>query len=272
MPEAIKTLQRALEREVHDSSANTVTPPASLSRRNSKAPALKRTMSDRRPDVHRRFSKRTSTTAKPVAREGTIDSHTSSSSEGRTRDTLDREFIESGIDALRRVSLSGRGGKVVEKSLPSWTITRYEVDREEKIGIGFFSDVFRGTWRSPHTLTARTVAIKVLAPTTPRKLFVREISIWKTLDHPNVLELYGASSASGDPPWFFVSPYYKNGSLVYYLKKTFSEGSGPGSARFGNKASVDLLKMMHEVSKGMQYLHSRGVLRKIFLAWSILTA
>jgi hypothetical protein len=50
-----------------------------------------------------------------------IDSSSSSSSghsSERRRDTLDREFIESGIDALRRMS---RG---VETSLPSWTITK----------------------------------------------------------------------------------------------------------------------------------------------------
>ena len=54
-------------------------------------------------------------------------------------------------------------------TLPSWTITRYEVERDEKIGMGFFSDVYRGTWRS------RVVAIKVLAPTTPRELFKNEV-------------------------------------------------------------------------------------------------
>jgi abelson tyrosine-protein kinase 1 len=44
----------------------------------------------------------------------------------------------------------------------------------------------------------------VLAETTPRNIFLREVKIWKSLDHPNVLELFGASSASGDPPWFLV--------------------------------------------------------------------
>ena len=82
------------------------------------------------------------------------------------RDTLDREFIETGIDALRRLSGAGAAS-----ALPSWTITRYEVNRDEKIGLGFFSDVYRGTWRS------RTVAIKVLAPTTPRQLFLHEVSV-----------------------------------------------------------------------------------------------
>ncbi|KAI0701586.1 hypothetical protein C8Q76DRAFT_697968 [Earliella scabrosa] len=44
-------------------------------------------------------------------------------------------FIETGIDALRR--LSGAGAA----ALPSWTITRYEMNRDEKIGLGFFLDV-----------------------------------------------------------------------------------------------------------------------------------
>ena len=74
------------------------------------------------------------------------------------------------------------------------------------------------------------------------------MSIWKTLQHRNVCELLGASSASSDPPWFFVSPYYKCGSLVTYLKGLTSLDS------------VDLLKMIHEIAKGMAYLHSKGVL------------
>lgn len=46
-------------------------------------------------------------------------------------------------------------------NLPSWTITRYEVDRDAKIGLGFFSDVYKGTWRS------KAVAIKGACPPPP---------------------------------------------------------------------------------------------------------
>lgn len=186
-------------------------------------------------------------------------------------------------------------------------VSSYEVDREQKIGIGFFSDVYKGTWKG------KTVAIKVLAETTPRKLFVHEVEIWKTLKHPNVLELYGASSASGDPPWFFVSPYLKNGSLVEHLKRldesakasghwtgsnfsgggssgirsnrgrtaTFPNwdgwrGGGPGGSpkrdtlgspgmRMGSDESAipkehNLFRYMLEIAKGIEYLHSNGVL------------
>jgi abelson tyrosine-protein kinase 1/abelson tyrosine-protein kinase 2 len=158
MPEAIKTMQRALEHVVDDGrieadeSSFTLPSPSS--------PEDMRVSAD--------------------------------SSSGGSGDTLDREFIETGIDALRRLSTGADLG------LPSWTITRYEVDLEAKIGFGFFSEVYRGTWRQ------HTVAIKVLAETTPRKIFVHEVEIWKKLYHPNVLELLGASSATGDPPWFLV--------------------------------------------------------------------
>ena len=111
---------------------------------------------------------------------------------GASHDTLDREFIVTGIDALRRLS------KGVDLGLPSWTITQFEVELEEIVGFGSFSEVFRGTWRK------HTVAIKVLDKTTPRNIFLKEVKIWKSLHHPNVLELVGASSASGEPPWFLV--------------------------------------------------------------------
>ncbi|THH30137.1 hypothetical protein EUX98_g4033 [Antrodiella citrinella] len=234
MPEALKTLQRALEKVVEQQETDEhaqaevaavevpkVTEPGADLVRSSTVVSTQSASTDR---------SRTTTT-------------TSASSKSRSRssrDTLDQEFIESGIESLRRLSVTFSDSPLPLSSLPSWTITRYEVDRDAKIGMGFFSDVYRGRWRT------RQVAIKVLAETTPRRLFIHEVGIWKTLKHTNVLELLGASSTTGDPPWFFVSPYLKNGSLVGYLKSTDGE--------------VDLLKMIHEISKGMTYLHGKGVL------------
>ncbi len=227
MPEVIKTMQRALERVVEDG----------------------RLEADE--------SGLTPSSQGHLEGQGLQLSSTDSGS-GSSGDTLDREFIETGIDALRRLSTG------TDLGLPSWTITRYEVDLEAKVGLGFFSEVYRGTWRQ------HTVAIKVLAETTPPKIFVHEVKIWKQLYHPNVIELLGASSAIGDPPWFLVgtllplksksklgltlhqqvSKYYARGSLVKYLK-------GLSDSEY---AKVDTLKMIHEISKGMAYLHKEGVL------------
>jgi abelson tyrosine-protein kinase 1/abelson tyrosine-protein kinase 2 len=235
MPEAIKTMQRALEHVVDDGrieadeSSLTLASPSS-------------------PEDHFEGAR---------VQQPSADSGSDSSG-----DTLDCEFIETGIDALRRLSTGA------DLELPSWTITQYEVDLEAKIGIGFFSEVYRGNWQQ------YTVAIKVLAETTPRKIFVHEVEIWKKLCHPNVIELLGASSGTGDPPWFLVgalllwdqnrglsirpdltlrqqvSKYYSRGSLVKYLK-------GLSGAEY---ARVDTLKTIHEISNGMAYLHKEGVL------------
>jgi len=224
MPEAIKTLQRALESEVEKEQDPEVAMIEDVEVFSEEAESLDPTGS---PTSRRSGSSH--------SKKLTIDS-TASARARASRDTLDREFLESGIEALTRMS------KGTELSLPPWTITKWEVDREEKIGIGFFSDVYKGTWRG------MAVAIKMLAPTTSRKLFVHEVEIWRTLLHPNVLELFGASSTSGEPPWFFVSPYMKNGSLVKYLKNVEPH------------SQVNLLKMIYEVGLGMAYLHERDVL------------
>ena len=164
MPETIKTLERALEGLIESAELDTEESTTAL-----------QTTHEEAGRAHGPFV----VPGKTAARHGGAD-------------TLDRKFIETGIHALRRLS------KGVDLGLPSWTITRFEIDLEAKIGVGYFSDVYRGTWRN------HTVAVKVLSETTPRKIFLREVGIWKTLYHPNVLELFGASSASGDPPWFLV--------------------------------------------------------------------
>lgn len=167
MPEAIKTLQRALEKEVE----------REREREEAEAKAEEEAVLVEAATAAAQAAKVNTVViaGATLSRSATVASRASETSESTTasssrrttaapRDTLDREFIETGIDALRR--LSG-----AEVRLPSWTITRYEVEREEKIGLGFFSDVYRGTWRS------QVVAIKVLAPTTPRELFVHEVSV-----------------------------------------------------------------------------------------------
>ncbi|KAJ6608478.1 hypothetical protein B0H10DRAFT_1815660 [Mycena sp. CBHHK59/15] len=241
MPEALKTLQRALERAgvVHAAAPLPAAPTPQAAAPLPPAPPGHTARGAPQPQ-------RSATLA------SSDSSGTSSTSSGLARDTLDREFIEGGIDALRRMS---KGGAM----LPSWTITRYEVDRDVKIGMGFFSDVYRGTWR------ARTVAVKCLAAATPRGVFLREVNIWKALAHPHVLALYGASAATGAGPWFFVCPYERFGSLSGFLRRVALEGEAARGGREG-----DLLRFVHEVAKGMEYLHDRGVLHGDLKAANVL--
>ena len=106
MPDAIKTLQRALEHITERDDDGVEAPPG-------KGVVLAKVV-----------KKVNNNEVEGLKRSRTVistdSSNTSSSghSSERRRDTLDREFIESGIDCLRRMS---RG---IETSLPSWTITK----------------------------------------------------------------------------------------------------------------------------------------------------
>jgi abelson tyrosine-protein kinase 1 len=159
IPDAIKTLERALEHIIEDRQVDTTALP-SQEAGNDNGPSLK------------------------LEPGNTGASHSSV-------DPLDREFIVNGIGAMQSLS------KGTDRS---WAITWSEIDTAKSIGSGSFKEVFRSTWHKD------TVAVKVLDKTAPRETFQREVKIWKSLFHPNVLELLGASSASDDsePPWFLV--------------------------------------------------------------------
>ena len=105
MPEAIKTLQRALEKEV-----GVVVDGRKGSTVVAQTPV---------PDGDAVNAEASRSSVAGLARANTIASRESGGSGASAKDTLDREFIESGIDVLRRMS---RGAEI---NLPSWTITRY---------------------------------------------------------------------------------------------------------------------------------------------------
>ncbi|KAH7882518.1 hypothetical protein F5I97DRAFT_1982693, partial [Phlebopus sp. FC_14] len=126
----------------------------------------------------------------------------------------------------------------------------YAIDTERQIGAGTCSKVYLGRWQQ------QTVAIKVLATTAPRSLDLCELEVWRSLRHHNVLPLYEASGASGPYPWFFVNKFCSGGSLLARLKAA--------------KDGLDLLRYIHEIAKGMAYLHEKGVLHGDLKAGNVL--
>ncbi|WRT70781.1 uncharacterized protein IL334_007780 [Kwoniella shivajii] len=127
------------------------------------------------------------------------------------------------------------------EDLPVWTITEYEIYREERITDSHFARVYRGRWND------QEVAIKSLAPLTDKYLFLAEVKIWCQLDSEFILPFLGASSSVGPAPWFLVSPWMKNGRITDYL----SRGAGQ---------QVDPLPLIHRIAQGMEYLHSRDII------------
>ncbi|THV01710.1 hypothetical protein K435DRAFT_775967 [Dendrothele bispora CBS 962.96] len=119
---------------------------------------------------------------------------------------------------------------------------------------GGFADVWRGVWKQ-NDGQQKTVAVKVLRSRIGdpekdkivKKRLSHELAIWKQLDHPNVVPLYGTVSDFGIYP-SMVCPWLENGSVTRYLEKC------------GDILSMtDRLQFLVEVAEGLAYLHSYDV-------------
>ncbi|KAF9218643.1 kinase-like protein [Gyrodon lividus] len=175
---------------------------------------------------------------------------------------LDRELITRRIDAMTTLNEGKRLDEecvdgVAEdmtalSNLPNWMIQRYDLHPTSKIGSGIFSDVYIGHRRD------RIVAVKVLAPAMHSWHFVHEIDSWRSLRHENVLRTYDVSSVNPErhAPWFVATQFCSGGNLVKWL---------------GTKGQhVDLLRCMHNIAKGMRYLHEQEVVHGDLKAENIL--
>ncbi|KAJ6530021.1 kinase-like domain-containing protein, partial [Mycena vulgaris] len=131
-------------------------------------------------------------------------------------------------------SISGQ-----QMKLEDWMISSFDVDYGAEIGAGGFSKVYRGTWNRTD------VAIKVLqnvAGISPSPLLLRkEVDLWVTLRHPNILQFLGANTLDDTP--FVVMPY------IQHNARQFLE----------QQPAFDPVYILRDVSLGLQYLHSRKI-------------
>ncbi|POM80799.1 TKL protein kinase [Phytophthora palmivora] len=159
------------------------------------------------------------------------------------RSSYDRNQIR----AIERTATSivGLSGNQERLAVPKWFIPRYEVEVGSQISAGSFGAVYHGKWLNS------TVAVKCLFQS-DRKLFLREANIWFTLNHPNVVKLYGACHVENqsDRRPFFVCEYADGGTLNEYLRKW----------EIKHKSRSDVWRCLTEAAQGLQHLHERGII------------
>ncbi|KAG9042412.1 hypothetical protein FS837_010903 [Tulasnella sp. UAMH 9824] len=111
---------------------------------------------------------------------------------------------------------------------------------------GHTFDVFKAKWVNRGWVAAKRFKGRdwTLSETEERR-FKRQVNIWRTLKHPNILPLLGVCKFEENMPLYLISPWMKYENVKRYLAK-FPE--------------ADKLGLTHEVALGLQYLHSVAIL------------
>lgn len=123
-------------------------------------------------------------------------------------------------------------------AVPKWFIPSYEVELGDFLSQGSFGAVYRGRWFETE------VVIKTLLRNSveQRRAFVQEADIWFTLNHPHVIQLYGACHVGPRP--FFVCEYAGEGTLTSFL---------------ACKRRGFVWSRLYEAALGLQFLHRHGI-------------
>lgn len=130
-----------------------------------------------------------------------------------------------------------------------------KIVKHECIGGGTYSDVHRGVWEQPTSISI-SVAIKCIrkvhlyvaggdrkrAEEKFLKIITRETVIWQTATHENILPFYGYQIIDDEP--MLISPWCVNGSLASYIQ------NHPG---LRDQIKLELLR---DAARGLEFLHS----------------
>ncbi|KAF4593620.1 hypothetical protein EYR40_008408 [Pleurotus pulmonarius] len=159
------------------------------------------------------------------------------------RDDPAEAFLRTASSALQRMS----GHPAPEA--PHWAVTGLEVtfdpdDEESCVGKGGFGNIYKGEWNG------QVVAVKEMYSEDARLLdrndlkhIRHEIMIWSRIAHPHLLPFYCACLEATRP--FIVTRFCANGNVLEYLRRN---------------PAADRVVLLHEVSLGMTYLHSQGII------------
>ncbi|GAB4845658.1 Serine/threonine-protein kinase ht1, variant 2 [Ancistrocladus abbreviatus] len=148
--------------------------------------------------------------------------------------------------------LVSNGGEIKGEGEEEWSADMSQLFIGDKFASGRHSRIYRGIYKR------KDVAIKLISQpeedaelaATLEKQFISEVALLFRLKHPNIITFFGACKK---PPVFcIITEYLAGGSLRKYLHQ-----QEPHSLPLNL-----VLKLSLDIARGMQYLHSQGILHR----------
>ncbi|KAK1937116.1 Serine/threonine-protein kinase STY13 [Phytophthora citrophthora] len=131
---------------------------------------------------------------------------------------------------------------------PEWFLSPKEVlfDPDQPFSRGSYGTVHKGKWLDTQVVVKNVIVKEDVTG----DLFRGEVAIWYSLNHPHIVNLYGAYHLGGKP--FFVCEHASFGRLDSYLCR-----------RENGKVNVtEAWQKLYEAALGLQYLHQRGIIHQ----------
>jgi hypothetical protein len=162
--------------------------------------------------------------------------------------------------------------------LPDSMMITEEIKVSDKVlSSGGFADIRSGTYMG-HLVAVKTLRVtdayglpkirKVIADsilsaawdavlTIFLQQFCKEVVLWNTLSHPNVLKLVGVLGDMGEGEFITVSEWMVHGNIMEYIRNNHANRLELVRGFTGLSTSfIKMRRQLHGAAQGLQYLHS----------------